>query len=269
MSKKKGYSQGVEYPIPYLLRLKEELKQRSDLRIIEPLGQNPSFIIRLKEQVSRNGGYWPTVWVVSPGGSGSSLLYDNLAPACTYSTLKSHSYYVKWKGKDCIMGAEDGGFMWGIKEDDKIIYLYAHPLNILLSFYNKVEDNPDSWTNGFHHYVELLCNTDESFMDMYLHKDILNLERHLDCWWRQRDFDILCVKYEHLHEHVDDIARFIEGSGRCEINFQLPPYKKRTTDWRIHPQKELLLKTYASVIEKYEQKSSCELLRGTNKHVFL
>ena len=34
------------------------------------------------------------------------------------------------------------------------------------------------------------------------------------------------------------------------------------------PQKELLLKTYASVIEKYEQRPEYELILGENKNVF-
>jgi hypothetical protein len=162
------------------------------------------------------------------------------------------------------MSAEGGGYMWEIEENDKIIYLYAHPLNVLLSFYKKIELGPHSWTEGDHHYIELLCNTNEPFMETYLYKDVLNLERHLDCWWRTRDFDILCIKYEHLHEHIDNIKTFIEG-GRAyerEINFKLPPKRKRSTNWKAHPQKELLLKTYASVIEKYEQKPDYELFIG-------
>ena len=247
-----------------LLQHKERLKQHPNIRIIEPLGSLSSIFISKPYPID----YFPTVWIISPGGSGTSLLHSNLAPVVPYPTLKSHSNYFKWDHKSCIMSANEGGYMWEIEKNDKIIYLYAHPLNILLSFHKKIELTPDSWSSGKYHYIELLCETNEEFMDHYLYKDVLNLERHIDGWWHQRDFDILCIKYEHIYEHLDDIAAFVKGKGHHEINFRLPLKRERSTDWRTHPQKELLLKTYASVIEKYEQRPEYELFLGENKNVF-
>jgi hypothetical protein len=35
-----------------------------------------------------------------------------------------------------------------------------------------------------------------------------------------------------------------------EFRLPLPPFKERSTDWKKHPQKEILEETYASLFEK-------------------
>ena len=254
------------------LKRKLYFQQKESVRVIEPLGNNNSFFIKY-----RTAEYAPTVWVVSPGGSGSSLLYDNLNrefETCPYPVFKSHSYHTVWKGKDCIKAAAHGGYMWEIEKDDKVIYLYGHPLNILLSFYHKIyeDDTKLAWCRGNPHYVEFLeCDIEKDFFEVYLDEDILGLERHLDKWWKKKDFDLLCVKYENLHDTQNIIRKFIEGptqltkGGNHEVPLKLPPKRERKTDWRKNPHKEQLLQTYASVIEKFEQKPPYELFAKENK----
>ena len=249
-----------------LILYKTHLKNNPQFKVIQPLGNNNQFFYRPADLE-----YCPMVWVVSPGGSGSSLLYDNLRKdVCPYNVIKSHSYYTKWNQKDCIKGAVEGGFMWEIEEGDKVIYLYSHPLDILLSYHKKISNDPSSWKGGMPQYCQFLeCDIEKDFFENYLYEDLMKLEKHFDNWWRQNNFDLLCVKYEKLHDCQDIIIKFIEGptkpvkGGNRKINLKLPPKKPRKTDWTKNLHKEQLLKTYASIIDKYEQRPDYELfLKG-------
>ena len=249
------------------LKIKRELQQEERYRIVEPLGRNNVLFVKDAE-----AEYDPTVWIVSPGASGSSLLFDNLIKVCPYPTLKSHSYPVMWNTKNCIKAGVDGGFMWEIEENDKVIYLYSHPLNILVSTCTKINGFPSAWPGGHPYYAQFLeCNIEKDFFETYLDEDILNLERHLDSWWKKKDFDLLCVKYEKLYDHQQIIREFIEGpthlvkGGNMKIPLKLPPRKDRKHDWKKHPNKKQLLQTYASVIEKFEQRPDYELFLRENK----
>ena len=245
---------------------KAAIKKNPAFKVIEPLGNNNSFFTRHIE-----AEYSPLIWIVSPGASGSSLLYDNLEKdVCPYNVAKSHSHHIKWKGKECLKGAVEGGFMWEIEENDKVIYLYSHPLNIVLSYHKKISHSPKDWSEGNPQYSQFLeCNINKDFFKSYLHEDILNLEKHLDNWWKQNNFDLLCIKYEKMYDCQDIIRKFLEGpmrpvkGGNRKIDLKLPPKRKRKTNWTKTLHKKQLLTTYASVIDKYEQKPDYELfLRG-------
>jgi hypothetical protein len=237
---------------------------------VEPLGHVEHFFVKPLAE------YSPTIWIVSPGASGSSLLHDNLGKdVCPYKVAKSHSYHVKWKNKNCLKSAVEGGFMWEIEEGDKVIYLYSHPLNIVLSHFRTISgaknhSGRDEWREGDQMWVEFLeCDIEKDFIENYLYEDILNLEKHLDNWWKQNNFDLLCIKYEKLHDCQKIIRKFLEGptrpvkGGNRKIDLKLPPKRKRRTNWTKSEYKELLLKTYAPVVNKYEQKPDYELfLKG-------
>tara|TARA_Y100000034_G_C6772921_1_gene344910 strand:+ start:69 stop:863 length:795 start_codon:yes stop_codon:yes gene_type:complete len=262
MIENQGGSWYTDFSLSDIFDIKRKLARDPKIRIVEPLGNSNTFMTK---PIDFDDPRSSTVWVVSPGNSGSSLLHDSLRKSSSYTTFKSHSFPIKWKSKSCIKGTCHGGHLWEIEESDKIIYLYSHPLNIVLSFCEKININYEDWAHGNPHYVEFLeCDTDEDFNDNYLFKDVLNLERHLDKWWRQNDFDILCVKYEKLYECQDIIEKFI-GNSTEENHLNLPPYRSRKTDWEKHPNKGQLLQTYASVIEKFEQKPDYEFFqRRTN-----
>ena len=262
MTENPGRPRWIERSSLDIFNIKRKLARDPKIRIVEPLGNSNAFVTK---PVDFDNPRSSTVWVVSPGNSGSSLLCDSVRKSSYLTTMKSHSFPIKWRSKSCIKGSCHGGHMWEIEESDKIIYLYSHPLNIVLSFCEKINSDYTTWMQGLPHYVEFLeCDTDEDFNDNYLFKDVLNLERHLDKWWRQNDFDILCVKYEKLYECQDIIEKFI-GNSVEENHLNLHPYRSRKTDWEKHPNKGQLLQTYASVIEKFEQRPDYELFSKENK----
>ena len=226
-------------------------------RIYEPLGNSESYILRPTDPSLVT----PMVWLVSPGCSGSSFLFKNLPPSDNYIIMKSHSYPLIWHGKSCIKSSTIGGFMWNFEFQDKILYIYSHPLNILLGFHKKVNHNYITWKYGDPHYVDWLeCDTEIDFNENYLSKDILNLEKHLDKWWRPQGISCLCIKYEKMFDHQKVIKEFL-GLNSNE-DFNLGEQKPRKTDWRLSPHKDQLLETYSSVIKKFEEKPDYEIFEG-------
>ena len=239
--------------------LQEKIKylQNPAARVIDPLNDTGAFVTKSRE--SPRG----VVYVASPGCSGSSFLYDaiGLAPS-RGAILKTHSFWTMFSGVPCIKSTTVGGNMWQIAPDDKVVYVYAHPMNVLLGCYRKIdEDYTRNWINGNPHWSAWLeADLDQDFYDTWLSKDVLNLERHLDKWWKHQDkFNILCLKYESLFEHEDVINNFLG------FPISLPTKKERNTDWLNSPYKEAMSKTYASLIEKYEQRPDYEIFRRREK----
>jgi|TARA_R110000824_G_scaffold64926_1_gene169455 hypothetical protein len=261
-------------PVAHTIILEEEqifvkktaLKRNPLVRVIEPEGaKGRNFYVKPSDP----NVYFPTIWIVSPGNSGSSLLHDNLKKSYDYHVYKSHSYHIKWKNMNCLRSTTSGQFMWEIEPQDKVIYLYSHPLNILISYHNKISTNPEHWYKGNPAYVDFLeCDIEQDFNENYLYKDILNLERHFDKWWRQNDFDTLCIKYENLYDCQKIIQDFIGApqaiSGEIFLHhrkrdIELPPKRSRKTDWTKDPHKDQLIETYASIVEKFNNKPDYEL----------
>lgn len=211
----------------------------------------------------------PRLWIVSPGCSASSMVFTALLDAYAqpqeYSQTqvsfirKSHAHYTGSTGQSFIKSDIHGLSMVPIGSRDKVIYIYSHPLNILIGFGNKQLNDPGSWEGGDPHYINYLeCDITESFWDNYLYKDILNLERHLDGWWRPHDFNLFCVKYESLHESTPLLNSFLNEGEDFRCSLALPPYRRRSTDWAQHPDKERMLATYAPLITKFQEKPPYE-----------
>ena len=95
MSDKKPYTQSTQHESAVdFMKMKEEIKQDAFARLLEPLGQSETYIAKVRTQPAqyppppwlrhhrdKDFLYQPTVWIVSPGHSGSSLLHAELGPA--------------------------------------------------------------------------------------------------------------------------------------------------------------------------------------------
>ena len=63
-----------------------------------------------------------------------------------------------------------------------------------------------------------------------------------------------------MFEHQTLIKHFLGVDSDEEFN--LGEQKPRKTDWRLSPHKDQLLKTYASVIKKFEEKPDYQIFKG-------
>ena len=79
-------------------------------------------------------------------------------------------------------------------------------------------------------------------------QDTLLLEKHFDAWYKPQKFEFLSVKYESLRHQKNVIA--IEDFLRLKLD--LPVWRERSADWRTHPKKDELLRTYGRLAEKIE-----------------
>tara|TARA_Y100001963_G_scaffold151000_1_gene233090 strand:- start:305 stop:1105 length:801 start_codon:yes stop_codon:yes gene_type:complete len=242
------------------LKAKYQIIQNPNYTYIEPLGRPPG----VGYGIPSTSKYFPLVYVVSPGASGSSCLYKALEATQNkkFPIIKSHSYPTKWRGRNCLKYCVKGGRMWELKPLDKIIYLFAHPLSIVNSFYVKISADREAWSEGTPHYVDYLeCDVEESFLNMFMDKDVLQLGKHLRKWWRPQSADIMCIKYEKLFDYKDEIENFI-SAGRVEYTFTLPPWRKRNTHWKNNPEAPKLVQTYAPLVEEYEKKPDYEIFHS-------
>ena len=98
----------------------------------------------------------------------------------------------------------------------KILFTFGRPLDIILSVINRVEQDP-SW--GTAHFKNF--NADWSNFNLILQKDVLNLEKMFDCFYKKQTCDIICLRYETLWENQNTISEFLGW------NLKLPEKKER------------------------------------------
>tara|TARA_Y100001937_G_scaffold125917_1_gene193854 strand:+ start:248 stop:1072 length:825 start_codon:yes stop_codon:yes gene_type:complete len=243
-----------------IVRWKYACYENPDVLTFKPIaGESPMIsLAKNHELFKRNTRF---IWVVSPGASASSFVLDKISEHENRYGLKSHSLPTKYAGKPAIKHSVSGGNMWEVAENDKVLYIYSHPMDILLSFHRKINQNYDSWEKGNPHYAQFLeCDVSLDFNKNYLYKDLLKLEQHLDRWWRPNQMNSLCIKYEKLFENEALINQFLEVPESEYISFG--EFTPRITNWENSNNKEQLKKTYKNLINKYENKPDYEIFRS-------
>ncbi len=130
--------------------------------------------------------------------------------------------------------------IWPIK-NIKIIWMFGNPMNIVLSLIEKKEFPVQL------HYLNLQSPNYKQHSRIFT-QDTLLLEKHFDNWYKPQKFEFLSVKYESLRQQqnrhaIDDFLGF---------KLDLPAWKERAFDWRTHPKKDELLRTYGRLAEKIE-----------------
>ena len=124
-------------------------------------------------------------------------------------------------------------------KNTKIIWMFGNPMNIVIS------------SNSLHqlklHYLNLQSPNYKQHSKRFT-QDTLLLEKHFDAWYKPQKFEFLSVKYEGLrHQKNRDMIDDFLGS-----KLDLPAWKERSADWRTHPKKDELLRTYGRLAEKVE-----------------
>jgi hypothetical protein len=124
----------------------------------------------------------------------------------------------------------------------KLIYMFGNPMNTAISAHKQINE----W--GYLHHYHL--NSDlYKFNNDVFYNDTLLLHKHFDAWYKEQNFEFISIKYEALYDQrTAEILNHFLG-----FQISLIPFAKRESDYKTHPQKEHLIKTYGELNEKIKR----------------
>lgn len=123
-----------------------------------------------------------------------------------------------------------------IPSNTKVLFLYGNPMDSVLS-----TSKMANWKDHVYH----LTGRRDISLEETINEDLLNFEKFFDYWYRNhKKWDVLAIRYDTIYQNMDKIYKHLG------IRFNMPPYKKRKTDWIKSPRKEELLNTYKNLHEK-------------------
>ena len=130
----------------------------------------------------------------------------------------------------------------------KLIYMFGNPMNIAISTHKKINE----W--GFLHHYHLNSDLYQSNDELF-YKDTLLLHNHFDAWYKNHNFEFISIKYEALYniQTIEILNNFLG------FKLKLLPFSKREADYKTHPHKENLLKTYSALNEKIEDSDNVKV----------
>jgi hypothetical protein len=133
----------------------------------------------------------------------------------------------------------------------KLIYMFGNPMNTAISAHKKINE----W--GYLHHYHLNSNL-YKFNDELFYKDTLLLHEHFDAWYKEQNFEFISIKYEALHntETKEKLSSFLG------FKLNLLPFSKRESDYRTHPQREHLIKTYFELNEKIKNAENVKIWKA-------
>jgi hypothetical protein len=188
-----------------------------------------------------------SVIVAGLGRCGTTLLYESLKPHYNYNDIfivdldrsidvenklfKTHDFAPKIIYNKC-----------------KFIFMYGNPINTVLSFISLIKNNFSDLNLVAKHF-----HFNASDLLYWENKDVFRLEENFDSWYKSQNFSLLTIKYEKLYENLDIIMKYLN------INFSLPEKKQRQTDWINYSNKDLLNKTYKSIVYKIEKSEDIKI----------
>jgi hypothetical protein len=130
----------------------------------------------------------------------------------------------------------------------KLVFMFGNPMNAALSGYEEFKQDK--------HYRNISSDKFHQRENIF-NEDILNLEKHFNAWNKIQGFEFISIRYEALYkEKTQDMLEEYLG-----FNINLPPYRRRKTDWQSHPMKEALERTYSHLNLKIEAAEDCKIWR--------
>lgn len=181
------------------------------------------------------------VIVVSYGGSGTTFLIDFLKRHTTINSPNSLEDGIKH-----IISPQhpvlDGKIV------NKAIYIYGDPIDATLSLFRRdFVKYMIPKINSRHHCdgASLISYRDSnvrniSYRDYLTNgEDELSFQEHWTNWNNEHvDFPILFIKFDAIHDHVEDILKFLDLPLHLAKDF--PPKKTRSSDLKKLPEDELV-----------------------------
>lgn len=130
----------------------------------------------------------------------------------------------------------------------KLIFMFGNPFDIVISAHRRINE----WGEKHHQHLGsgAFVHNDSVF-----YEDTMRLENLFDAWNQKRGFTFASVRYERLFDE-SLLRRLNEYLG---FQLQLPPQRRRQSDWTSHPQKDQLRKVYSQLNEKIEAAESFKI----------
>lgn len=185
-------------------------------------------------------------YVCTYGGCGSKMLCKYLSNfgKTVHIQSKKPPVYLEYVGKPAYTEWFNGRRIPTIERKRNryyIIYIYKHPVKSIYSRFLKpihlkrIQSNPSITLNEVLESKKDLYGI-ENFFDNYVNKKI------------NKDYKILCVKYEGLFDNVDRLNKYL---GINLHNKKLFPPKKETK--RKYPEYNELCEIYKPLIDKMDK----------------
>ena len=162
------------------------------------------------------------------------------AKSCVASTGRCGStimteYLIKKTKEDDVFGVHARDF---VEFNGKVIFLFGNPMNTVISTHRRIP-------NLELHYEHM--GGDYPMRAFRFIRDTLGIEKLFDDWYRKHNFKLMTVRYETMWENLNKIGYFFD------LDFSdFPKKRKRLTDWRKHPNKVEIRKTYSRLNSKIE-----------------
>jgi len=177
-------------------------------------------------------------YLVSVGGSGNTFLSNFFG---TWRVLKRVGVNQHQRDPN------------GKVEGDKLLYLFADPFNVFLSYDRRgfFRNNSHCQNIGAEYLTTQLDQKHRSLEDVLnLETDPFKLAEHFDGYWnfKDRPYDIMFARYETLGKTIPQICEFYGG----EADPTKLLVKERNSDWTQQPKEiqEKLEKMYGEYRER-------------------
>lgn len=185
-----------------------------------------------------------TIQVTSFGGSATTTLLNWLV-----ENNQNVGIDTRWKHQLCPPRKS----VYNIPENYKPLYLIGDPVSSVISiFRRKIQAS---------HARNMRCSenlkdwTIEDYIDRNL--DLFHIDKQLKNWTKPTDsYNILCVKYHSIWNHVDDILNYWNLQHLKE-SF---PHKKDRNNTSLNKHRERLSQMYKSTNEYIDSLPDCFIL---------
>lgn len=214
------------------------------------LKMHPALKLFLQSSALRN--HTP-ILVPSIGRSGSTLLYKSIIAGLAKKNRHLPEYLSSRLCADDSWELGQKQFKMGvvykthdlpdaITPDHNIlsVFCFGSIIDSALSVFSGYERFGEDWIRT--HFANLRSSA--GFEDM-LDSDALHFEVHMDKWFAHKNTPVLCVRYETLWEHQNEISEFLD------IKVELPT-KRARHEKQIAPEiLKRIQNTYAPLDKKY------------------
>jgi len=157
--------------------------------------------------------------IVSTGCCGTHYIYEFLKKSYGEDNLNNifMNHNIQGKGK-----------LFNIDNDVKFIYLYRHPIDCVVSFYNKSKDYHKAGRfarrhckniKGNYHTMDKRWDVSQYFNNA--HKDLYRFSRHYRKFMNnKKSYKFMYIKYEHFYKYINEFLHFLEIDDKFICDFK-------------------------------------------------